>query len=73
MVVTTGLGGIGTIQKSESVIITKKLARSGGGLSLFIPKDIIELLTLDENSMIEASLKKVVRAAVVVGGEMVQK
>jgi hypothetical protein len=49
------------IRKSESVAITKKLCRSGGTLALSIPKDVIELLSLDPQSVVEVSLRKVIR------------
>lgn len=38
---------------------SKKVFRSGTGLVVRVPKDIIEFLNLKENSLVEVDIKKV--------------
>ncbi len=60
------------IQSSPPVVITKKLSRAGRTLSLSIPKEIVELLGLDDHSVVEVSLKKLI-PSVVPAGKLVGK
>jgi len=53
------------IKKGDSVTITHKLRRSGKGVVLSIPKDIVELMSLDDDTMVEATIRKVVRVVVI--------
>jgi len=55
-----------TISRSEGVTITKKLTRTGRTVVLAIPKDIVDLLELDTDTVVEATIKKFLRAPVVV-------
>jgi antitoxin component of MazEF toxin-antitoxin module len=45
-----------------SVTFTKRVARSGRGYLVWIPKDVVEYLGLDERTTIEVRILKLERA-----------
>ena len=49
------------ISKGEPVIITRKLRSGGGSIVLSIPKDIAELMSLDTKTVVEVTIRKVMR------------
>ena len=52
--------GVGSIRFSDTVTITERVSKSGGSLVVHVPKEIVELLHLDNTSIVEVSLRKVV-------------
>ncbi len=52
------------IRKGDPVTISRKLRRSGKGVVLSIPKDIVELMSLDDDTVVEATIRKVIRVVV---------
>jgi hypothetical protein len=52
------------IRKGDPVTISRKLRRSGKGVVLSIPKDIVELMSLDDDTVVEATIRKVTRVVV---------
>lgn len=45
-----------SISRSDPVTVTKKVVKSGRGLALSIPRDVIDLLTLDSGSVLEVTI-----------------
>lgn len=56
------------IRKGDAITITHKLRESGKGLVLSIPKGVVELMALDKDTMVEASIRKVERVMVLEKG-----
>jgi hypothetical protein len=52
------------IDRSDPIVLTKKLTRSGRSLSISIPSEITALLSLDDSTVVEIALRKVVPARV---------
>lgn len=44
--------------EKEEVIFTKRVAKSGRGLLVWIPKDVSDFMALDEDSVVEIKIKK---------------
>jgi antitoxin component of MazEF toxin-antitoxin module len=47
------------ISKSEPIVITNTVSKSGNGYVLRIPKSIVDLMKIDESAVIEASIRKI--------------
>ena len=45
-------------EKSEELTFTKRVAKSGRGMLVWIPKDVSDYLAMDENSVVEIKIRK---------------
>ncbi len=48
-----------SLQRSDSITITKKLRRAGRGVGFTIPAELVALMDLDESTVVEITLRKV--------------
>ncbi len=47
-----------TSKEQEEVVFTKRVAKSGRGLLVWIPKDVSDFMRLDGDSVVEIKIKK---------------